>query len=79
MQVFGTSPYLLIQKNGREVGQSVPHLHFHYIPRKGGDNSSMKFILLKLFMAPFQKPLAAIKGQETVKKMRAAIQSVNSN
>src|SRR4029078_13357621 len=36
-KVFGTSAYLLLQKNGREVGQTVPHVHFHYIPRKTGD------------------------------------------
>ncbi len=35
---LGTGPYLLLQKNGREAGQSVPHVHFHYIPRKEGEN-----------------------------------------
>ncbi len=33
-QVFHTASYLILQKNGVEVGQSVPHLHFHYIPGK---------------------------------------------
>ena len=33
-EVFSTSSYLLLQKNGIEVGQSVPHVHVHYIPGK---------------------------------------------
>lgn len=33
-KVFGTDPYLLHEKNGSEVGQSVYHVHFHYVPLK---------------------------------------------
>jgi histidine triad (HIT) family protein len=33
-KVFGTDPYLLHEKNGPEVGQSVYHVHFHYVPLK---------------------------------------------
>lgn len=28
----------LIQANGSGAGQSVPHLHFHILPRRQGDN-----------------------------------------
>ena len=29
---YGTSEFVIIQKNGKNAGQSVPHLHFHMIP-----------------------------------------------
>ncbi len=51
--VFKTSSYLLLQKNGKEVGQSVPHIHIHYIPRKLGDRFQLifffKILLTHLF------------------------------
>lgn len=72
-KVFGTSSYLLLQKNGIEVGQTVPHVHFHYIPRQKGDNSTLKF-LLKMYRANFYKPISAPDMQEIVKKMQAAMQ-----
>lgn len=72
-KVFGTSAYLLLQKNGREVGQAVPHVHVHYIPRKTGDDSSLKF-LLRMFAADAQKPIAAEKMQEVVMSMREAME-----
>ncbi len=50
-KIFGTSSYLLLQKNGVEVGQTVPHVHFHYIARKKGQNGAVKF-LLGFFLSP---------------------------
>ena len=41
---FGSDSYLLLQKNGKNVGQTVPHVHFHYIPRKINDTSQIGFI-----------------------------------
>lgn len=38
IKVFNASAYILIQKNGHEVGQTVPHVHVHYISRKAGDD-----------------------------------------
>jgi diadenosine tetraphosphate (Ap4A) HIT family hydrolase len=70
-KVFGTCTYLLLQKNGREVGQSVPHLHFHYIPRKSGDDSMIAFVL-KMFISDMKKPRTAAEMQETIDAMRCA-------
>ncbi len=53
---FGTKAYLLLQKNGIECGQSVPHVHFHYIPRKEGDASILKFIA-RLFYFSWRPPI----------------------
>lgn len=73
MQVFGTSSYLLLQKNGLEVGQSVPHVHFHYIPRKTGDDSAIQFII-KMYIANAKQPISQNEMRENVEKLRKAIE-----
>ena len=75
MKVFETSSYLLLQKNGLEVGQSVPHVHFHYIPRKKGHDSTFKF-LAKMYITNLQKPLSAAEMQNIVENMKEAMQSL---
>lgn len=71
-KVFKTSSYLLLQKNGQEVGQSVPHVHFHYIPRVAGDDSVLKF-LVKMFLANLHKPLSDAEMEQAVEAMKQAI------
>lgn len=57
-RVYGNCAYFLLQKNGREVGQTVPHVHFHYIPRECEHYSNLP-ILWHLFVAGFlMKPLS---------------------
>ncbi len=34
IKIFNRASYLLMQKNGVEAGQTVPHVHFHYFPRR---------------------------------------------
>ncbi len=77
MKVFGASSYLLLQKNGSEVGQSVPHVHFHYIPRKAGNNSSIEFII-KMYLANAKRPIPEHEMHEHVEKMRQAMESKES-
>ncbi len=72
-RVFGTSSYLILQKNGYEVGQTVPHVHVHYIPRKAKDDSTIKFIA-KMLLANVKKPLKPVEMGEAVEKMKAAMQ-----
>lgn len=33
----GAPAYNVLQNNGAESGQEVPHVHFHIIPRRSGD------------------------------------------
>lgn len=54
--VYGTTGYLLIQKNGREAGQSVPHVHFHYLPCLEGDSQAL--LAVKFFLSPWLKALS---------------------
>lgn len=45
---FGNKDYLILQKNGKEAGQSVPHVHFHYLPAR----SDLTF---RFFLSPWLK------------------------
>ncbi len=63
-KAFGHRDYLLIEKNGRGAGQSVPHLHFHYLP-------AAKFLAARFFLSPWLKPL---KGEELALLRDAFIQ-----
>lgn len=74
VKVFGTYPYLLLQKNGYEVGQTVPHIHIHYIPRKAHDNSMLSF-LFKLFIADAKSPMPREETEIIVQKLKAAVLS----
>lgn len=59
---FGNTDYLLIQKNGRGVGQTVPHVHFHYLP-------SSKFLAAKFLISPMLKPLS----KEEIKRLNESL------
>lgn len=67
-KAFSTNSYILLQKNGVEAGQTVPHVHFHYIPRKSGDESVLKF-LFYLFFANAKPPL----GDEQIREVKQKI------
>ena len=68
-KIFETSSYLLLQKNGIEVGQTVPHVHFHYIPRKEGDYSVFGF-LLKMYIACAKGPISKSHMDWIVKSLK---------
>lgn len=74
-QAFSTNSYLILQKNGYEVGQTVPHVHFHYIPRRDGDDSSLKFIF-RMYWVNINGPLSSNELEDVVLKMRTAMASV---
>lgn len=67
-----TPSYLLLQKNGQEVNQTVPHVHFHYIPRKTGETSTLKFFL-KMSIANLKKPLSAREMQEMRERLKKSM------
>ena len=72
-KVFHTGPYLLLQKNGKEVGQTVPHVHFHYIPRKEGDDSTIMF-LVRMFGLSLLSPISAQEIEKNVTSLRSAME-----
>ncbi len=72
-RVFKTSPYLIHQKNGREVGQSVPHIHFHFIAKRSGDDSIFAF-LIKILSANLRGPISSKQMYKVIEKMRPAME-----
>ena len=74
-KVFGTSAYLILQKNGHEVGQTVPHVHFHYIPRKLNDDSIIGF-LFRMFLANAKRPIPPSEMNEVVEALQKAMNSL---
>lgn len=54
-KVIDVNSYIILQKNGKDVGQTVPHLHFHYIPNKKS-GSSFSF-LFKFVIYPFMSKI----------------------
>lgn len=68
-KIYGTSAYFILQKNGVEVGQTVPHVHFHYIPRKAGSSTSF-FFLIKFFLSQFKRQLSAEKIRQQVTEIK---------
>lgn len=55
---------LILEKNGPEAGQSVPHVHIHYLPRS--QKQGQVSFILSFFMRPWLKPLSATEMQEKV-------------
>lgn len=74
IEVFKTSSYLLMQKNGTEVGQSVPHLHFHYIPKKIGDKGIISF-MFKMLTASVKKPISQNEMSVIIQTLSNAMSS----
>lgn len=68
-QVFGTKDYILLQKNGQKAGQSVPHVHFHYIPAN-------RFLTLRFFLSPWLNPLTVSKKVQLQEKLKNGFASI---
>lgn len=70
-KTFGNTDYLLLQKNGKGAGQSVPHVHFHYIP-------AAKFLTPRFFLSPWLKPLSDEELKVMAKKLRDSVDSLEN-
>ena len=53
---FDTTQYLLLQKNGRLAGQTVPHVHVHLLPRT--ENMSQFEFIIRFLLSSWLKPLS---------------------
>ncbi len=71
-KAYGTDAYLLLQKNGLAMGQTVPHIHFHYIPRK--DNGHFPFtLLLKLLWPNLTRKISPNEMRQNIEKIKHAL------
>lgn len=69
--LMGPCDYLLLQKNGPSVGQSIPHVHIHYIPRMQSQKSVLGLTLH--FAWPFHFKLSKEQLAKKVQEMKQAI------
>jgi histidine triad (HIT) family protein len=69
--VFQTSAYLIMQRNGPQVGQKIFHVHFHYLPRKEQQLSYLTLQLLMMY-SNLSKPISEEKSMTIVEKLRKA-------
>ncbi len=68
-RAFDKPNYLILQKNGASAGQTVPHVHIHFIPRKKEEFSLLAF-LWNFCSHPFKKPLSQEKMDVERAKLR---------
>ena len=76
-KIYGPLSYFILQKNGPEVSQSVPHVHFHYIPKpKTGLRSLGICTILKLWLSALRGPIAKEELYRNAKLMRDSIKTI---
>jgi diadenosine tetraphosphate (Ap4A) HIT family hydrolase len=70
-QVEGTDDYALLQKNGKSIGQSVPHVHIHYIPKKSSDSGELTTLFRFFWIPRFSSALSeeTLRGNVQAVKM----------
>jgi histidine triad (HIT) family protein len=76
-KLLGPCGYILLQKNGSNVGQSVNHLHWHFIANPKSHQSVLRFALN--FINPFHLKLSTAKMQDRVSAMKQAIAETNTS
>jgi len=70
-RLFGNTGYLLLQKNGSEAGQSVPHVHIHYLPRS--KKESHLLFAARFFLSPWLNSLSPIAMEEAIRALQSEI------
>ncbi len=43
LAITGAPAYNILENNGREASQEVPHVHFHIVPRRKGDGLGFRW------------------------------------
>lgn len=77
-EVFHTKDYILLQKNGPSVGQSVGHVHIHFIPRHAEKKSVLSFTLNFLFDS-LRPKINDKKFQNFVRQAQKAFEQVEQH
>lgn len=69
--LYGKSDYLLLQKNGRGVGQTVPHVHFHYVRHTPSPGWWAEIRWFLRFFIPWLIPVLTVDEQNTLRHQLA--------
>lgn len=72
-KVQGSDDYLLLQKNGKSIGQSVPHVHIHYIPKRSTESGELTTLARFFWVPRFGSALSNDEVQAIACKLRVAI------
>lgn len=67
-KAYGKEHYLILEKNGKEAGQEVFHVHFHLIPTAEG--SSRLLYLAKILLRPLFPPISEETMKENIEKIQ---------
>jgi histidine triad (HIT) family protein len=62
MKATGAGAYNILQNNGPESGQVVPHVHFHIIPRKAADGLGYRWNATKYAAGRAEEVQKALLG-----------------
>jgi len=68
-KAFFKENYFILQKNGASAGQTVAHVHFHFVPRQEEEKSLLAF-LWHFCLHPIKKPLSAAEIDVERNKMK---------
>jgi histidine triad (HIT) family protein len=55
--------FTIMQNNGKDSGQAVPHIHFHVIPRTSGDKSIVDNLIKKPSPEEMEKIASKIRKE----------------
>ena len=69
-KIYDAKDYLILQKNGKAAGQNVPHVHFHYFPRKEKQQIE-PLLLLRFLIIPRLPPISDKEIAEAIEPFRA--------
>lgn len=64
----GADGFNVIQSNSTAAGQAIPHVHFHIIPRKEGDELSFEWEHIELDKEELAALTEKVKGKMEEKK-----------
>lgn len=68
-ECFSVTNYILLQKNGRGVGQQVPHVHIHYVAPTDGKTGYLDYAFRSWYWH-FFSPLSREEMAPMVETMR---------
>jgi diadenosine tetraphosphate (Ap4A) HIT family hydrolase len=70
---YGNTGYLLLSKNGKSAGATVPHLHIHYLPRY--PKESHLFFALRFWFLPLLHPISKVEIAKELAFLHSAMHS----